>query len=110
MNDLISKKAALALVATEKPQLLDSDALYMAIDDLPSAQPKWIPATERLPESNEFVESVRKYYLVQNEYGDMMVCCWDGKAWEQMYAHDYVEDAVVAWMPLPEPWKGEENE
>ena len=38
MSDYISRQAALALVTTEKPQLLDSDALYMAIDELPPAQ------------------------------------------------------------------------
>lgn len=74
-------------------------------DALPSAQ-QWIPVSERLPEAGKYDGDVARYYLVQNEYGDMMVCRWDGKAWEQIYAHDYAEDTIVAWMPLPEPWKG----
>ena len=54
---------------------------------------------------------MQKYYLVQNEYGDMMVACYKGNKtstwWEQMYKYDKIEDSIVAWMPLPEPYKEE---
>lgn len=68
---------------------------------------KWIPCSERLPEPKETENLIAKYYLVQNEYGDMMVARWDGNGWEQMYQHEYLEDDVIAWMPLPEPYKAE---
>lgn len=77
---------------------------------VPSAQPEWIPVTERLPKPNEYENDVRAYYLVQNEYGDMMVCSWDGRCWMQMYRHTHVEDKVVAWMPMPKPWEGENHD
>ena len=74
---------------------------------IPSAD-KWIPVSERLPEPKEYVGDVRRYYLIQNEYGDMMVARWDGQRWEQIYQNGkYIEDEVVAWMPLPSPYKGE---
>ena len=67
---------------------------------------KWISVSERLPKPNEYVGNVCKYCLIQNEYGDMMVARWDGQGWEQMYQYgEYIEDEVVAWMPLPEPYK-----
>ena len=69
----------------------------------------WIPCGERLPENEEKETEnlTAKYYLVQNEYGDMMVARWDGKGWEQMYQHEYLEDDVVAWMSLPERYEYE---
>ena len=105
-SDCISRQAAIALVTMEKPQLLDSDALYMAIDELPSAQlePKWIPCSERFPEEGE----------------EVLVYLFDGKspylAWIQdglWRTEDFVVDAdyePVAWMPLPAPYKGCEQD
>ena len=74
------------------------------------AEERWIPVTERLPKSNEYENDVRKYYIVQNEYGDMMVCSWNGRYWEQMYCNTPVKDKVVAWMPLPKMWEGEKDD
>lgn len=71
------------------------------------AEERWIPCSERLPKPNEYENDVRVYYLVQNEYGDMMVCSWNGSFWMQMYRNTHVEDKVVAWMPLPKPWRRE---
>ncbi len=73
---------------------------------------RWIPVSERLPEPNQIEKHslTAKYYLVQNEYDDMMVARWDGKGWEQMYQYEYVEDEVIAWMPLPEPYKAERED
>ena len=76
---------------------------------------KWISVSERLPEPNALDGNVVKYYLVQNEYGDMMVASLqqspDGTVtwWEQMYHFGVGFTDVVAWMPLPEPWKGESD-
>lgn len=75
------------------------------LEKVSSAQPGWIPVTERLPKPNEYENDVRTYYLVQNEYGDMMVCSWQGGFWTQMYRNTHVEDKVVAWMPLPTPYR-----
>lgn len=68
----------------------------------------WIPVSERLPEAGEYAYNVAKYYLVQNEYGDMLVARYThGKYWEQMYQHKPYADKIVAWMPLPKPYKAE---
>lgn len=68
----------------------------------------WIPVSYRLPEPGEYVEGVAKYYLVQNKYGDMLVARYTHSGhWEQIYQLEPIEDEIVAWMPLPEPYKVE---
>ena len=80
--------------------------------ELPPVTPTgWITVIERMPKPNETEHMIAKYYLVQNEYGDMMVARWDGKGWKQMYQpNSYLEDDVIAWMPLPSPYELQESE
>ena len=79
---------------------------------------KWIPCSEKLPEEN----GVYLVTIIQNEssfqqgvtdifirslapanilygkgFGEQLV--WRQELWED----------IVAWMPLPEPWKGANN-
>ena len=52
---------------------------FLGIDELPSITSKkeeWIPCSEKLPKPNELVDNVRKYYLIQDEYGDMHVASY----------------------------------
>ena len=71
---------------------------YLAeIDDAPTVG--WIPCSERLPEKDKLV----------------LVTVWNGVsiAWRNIYggwesAEDiYEKGDVTAWMPLPEPYKGD---
>lgn len=69
---------------------------------------RWIPVSERLPIAGEYDEDVAKYYLVQNEYGDMLVARYThSEYWEQIYQMKPIADEIVAWMPLPEPYRAE---
>lgn len=71
----------------------------------------WIPVSEKLPEVGEYDGDVAKYYLVQNEYGDMMVARYTHSGyWEQMYQLKPIGDQIVAWMPLPKPYKAESED
>ena len=98
-----------------KKQLADDSDSYDAL--LPSAQsePQWTPCSEGLPEPNRrdaLNEDI--YYLVQTGFGDMIVASYNrshtGKTWwEQMYAHRIFNGEIIAWMPLPKPWKGVEE-
>lgn len=75
-------------------------------------QTRWIPTSERLPKAGEYIEDgdVAKYYLVQNEYGDMMVARYThSEYWEQIYKLKPIEDEIVAWCELPEPYVPEIN-
>lgn len=106
MADLISRQAAIALMCRALHHNYEEGYAVTQMLELPSTQ-QWIPVSERLPKANEKERGgVRRYYLVQNEYGDMMVASWNGVFWEQMYRYKPVEDEVVAWMPLPEPLEG----
>lgn len=64
----------------------------------PSAQ-QWIPCSERLPE--EYAQ-----YLICYEDGECFVYWLEDADW----ARGVIEkEHIVAWMPLPKPYKGEES-
>ncbi len=68
----------------------------------------WISASEKLPKAGEYIGDVAKYYLVQNEYGDMLVARYTHSGyWEQIYQLQPIGDEIVAWMPLPKSYKVE---
>ena len=80
-----------------------------AIKRLPSAQPEpqWIPCSERYPDMDERV----LVYTVAHDYHvwDCMSNRADNYFWEDeegLYHDKYEADL---WMPLPEPWRGEES-
>ena len=79
-----------------KEKLADDSDAYDSL--VPSAQPqRWISVTERLPEEAGL-------YLVSTECGAVF------DRWFSYGTFDYTDDEVVAWMPLPEPYKGENDE
>ena len=104
-----------------KDYCIDDDNIYCSpkvaerVVEAPSAD-RWIPCSERLPEPNRHdALNVDVYYLAQTEFGDMIVASYNEshegtKWWEQMYSYRIFDDEIVAWMPLPEPWKGGEEE
>lgn len=74
---------------------------------------EWIPVSERLPETiNEDSESdynIFDVYLVSiDEKSRPILALWDGRCFcDAMYR---MLLGVKAWMPLPEPYKENENE
>lgn len=92
------------LLASEK-------AIVNVIESEPSVEmPTWIPCSERLPSVKDYVS-------------DMVIWCTDksivGVGWyyERTKSWGTVDDTflpvvgeVFAWMPLPEPMKGAEDE
>ena len=67
------------------------------------AQPQWISVTEMLPEVGQWV-------LCQCRAGiiDVLRLTDDG-CWYRKSNEIYMSGFVYAWMPLPEPYKGEEG-
>lgn len=65
---------------------------------LPSVTPKtgWIPVSERLPRDSG-------YYLTTTMYDKVYCDYWEGERFNRT-------EAVIAWMPLPEPYKAESEE
>ena len=83
-------------------------------------QPKvgeWIPCSERLPDNAE-----HDWVLAQMQGDDGFMCIPYVMEYRQSKDDWYLEGAgwlkdvysdafkVIAWQPLPEPWKGEVNE
>ena len=80
---------------------------FLGIDELPSVTPKkdgWIPCSEKMPKQNEYIGNVCKCYLVQDKYDDMYVARYAERGWNPIDTLFFLDD-VVAWMPLPEPYK-----
>lgn len=109
VDDLISRQAVLNATSTtlKITGKENAETVYEYIkklcDDiksLPSAQ-QWIPCSERLPEDDGT-------YIVSGKWGSGKVSVGEC----EYYKHDgYFRTAwnfdVIAWMPLPEPYKGE---
>lgn len=60
---------------------------------------RWIPCSERVPDEDG-------YYLVTNsKWGAPWreITLWMTDGWSS-------DNKPIAWMPLPEPWKGENHE
>ena len=77
-------------------------AFDMAIKAL-EQRPKWIPCAERLPETNDiYLVSMHSYGLPTRDI-DGYIQQTD-KKWE-VYGNK-----VIAWMPLPEPYKAESED
>ena len=116
MSDLIDRQAAIDAVHKNYDVILDftsdGQTISFSIEDilseLPSAQPGWIPVTEKCPEIGQIVLCSLK---TRRYYGRIHVCKY--RAADKYYDHSYFDwdhngfPDVVAWMPLPKPWEGE---
>lgn len=89
----------------------ECEALGMAIKAL--EQTKWIPVTDRLPEDkiNPLTEDFYEYPVTVEIRGKRDVryykfgkpIGWDEPHW--FFGSGIMDDFVIAWMPLPEPYK-----
>ena len=91
-----------------------SEAFDMAIQAL--EQTRWIPVSEKLPESCGMYIVTRKIYDCPDTAPIIMSdeSWFDGQnTWhnDNRINHErrYLSD-VIAWMPLPQPYKGESEE
>ena len=100
-GDCISRQAAIdAMNEWEWQELYLPIHFKQLLEDLPPVKPeqKWIPVSERLPEKNDV------YLVAINSYGcptrDV-----DGFVSQSVRKWEMYGKSVVAWMPLPEPYK-----
>lgn len=96
VNDCISRQAAIdgKITAVISGQAIEAIP-ESYIKKLPLAQPqRWIPMSERMPENGHYYLWCSNGGNVQSDY------YWDGFENGQKYGY-----TIVAWMPLPEPYK-----
>lgn len=112
MSDMIDRQAAIDALERCKevylnnlPTLVYKEDVRQAVMQLPSAQPeqRWILCSERLPDVAQRV--------LLSGHGQVMVGMLHsfGKYSLEPTGISYVypKDDIEAWMPLPEPYKGE---
>lgn len=107
MDDLISRQAAIDAILEMNTENRVSwlDCALDTLDALPSAEPRWIPVTERLPGYGEKVlVTFHNKYIDRTTIG--VSSCYVQK--EGFFSDTPFDYAPIAWMPLPEPWKGED--
>ena len=103
MSDLISKAKVLETYSElywfdsdcEVVSKAEVDKIYELLQSLPSAEPQWIPVSERLPK--EYAQ-----YLAYFKNGECYVYWLEDSDWSR----SIIElEEIVAWMPLPEPYR-----
>lgn len=131
MTDLISRQAAIDAIGKVSDELYKNikkgatfpqrqwfDGMAQAqsiLENLPSAQPeqRWIPCSERLPEEDGQYLITVKYKHVNENYEDVYAEHgeWYEGRWDMLCSgHCGEVEDIIAWMPLPVPYKEEGNE
>lgn len=117
-EDCINRTELLSRIDAERKHLLDikmDGAEHVIvhharriIEDMPSVTPKagWIPVTERLPDKGYSVLVMR---ITDDSYKYMRVATYQGDCWMDNTDEFNKPNPhkVIAWMPLPQPYKAE---
>ena len=109
MSDLIKRDDAIKALKDSVVEMGGDDFCEMGvhIDDIeavvnaiPSAD-RWIPCSERLPRDWEHVLVYTDITYTTPIFVDWYV--------DEVGSWANEGDSVIAWMPLPEPWKGADD-
>ena len=77
------------------------DELMAMIADRPQG---WIPCSERLPREEEQDDELGVLVTLGNGYSGLQYDSYFNGLWYDWNRY------VIAWMPLPKPWKGADGE
>ena len=138
MSDMISRDRVLSLLGLDYNDYvyIDKRELAKRVEkikgvDLDRPQGEWIPCSERLPDDLEVVNITWINHRPMTYYADIKDEPFTATAihykdkwwWYSPICEDLLEEygksecdkmdsaiEVLAWMPLPEPWKGADDE
>lgn len=102
MSNLIRRQDAIDALNDEYHGMLSDESMKIYqiknwLEGLPSAEPQWIPVSERLPIPPTFC-----LVTTDGSHGDVIdIALYMSDGWHKA-------SEVLAWMPLPEPYKGGE--
>lgn len=128
MTDYIDRQAAIDAMSVIIDSICEQEAID-ALYALPSAEAepvkhgRWIPVSERLPEEDTEVLISYRYKEGEGDtshvdidittYGQMYFGgnkVGNSKHWRAPFEYFYSNYEVIAWMPLPEPYRKERTE
>lgn len=112
MSDLIDRQNAIDVLEILADKMSDAGQTVMAqavavLKDLQPEEPeRWIPVTEALPKDMDrllvtIVRSDGSKRVRSGHYYKGYFMMDNGDTWNE------TDKEILAWMPLPEPWRGE---
>ena len=126
MSDNMTKRKFLDIVFALAPN--EANAIMNAFDEyVESSEPHWIPCSERLPKTNDPVNVTYVNHKPGNYYAEVKDKPYTATAhfhkgqwyWYSCTTQDLLDEygtwipdlidkdvEILAWMPLPEPYKG----
>lgn len=110
MDDFISRAKTIQVMMDEDVDHVQGTSGREVIQILMDVEPaqQWIPCSERMPESGKAVlvtsTTGRCYVWFVHPYRE------DDYMWEDEEGYLRDKHDAVAWMPLPEPWTGGEQD
>lgn len=125
MSDSIDRTLAIAtlVMAKETGSLMCKElkGVIEVLNRMPPAQ-QWIPCSERLPEEDTEVLISYRYKEGEGDTDHVNIditsygtVCFGGreihtlKEWRQPFDYFHANYEVIAWMPLPEPYKEDDK-
>ena len=117
MSDSISREAVKSTIADiytrcDTQNMMDyRNLLLECVDVLPSAESRWIPVAERLPETKRD----GYWFFVTKEENEIYTNILKTEVcmtfFDEYNLRFNCSGRIKAWMPIvfPEPWKGEEK-
>ena len=119
MSDTVKRETVIATINTmyeccDTGDITDyRDLMLEAVETLPSAdRPQWIPCSVRMPSNSDDVLITIKGddFVASGTYAGYHSEQWwylgeDGEITDVPITAD-----ILAWMPLPKPWKGADDE